>query len=252
MSDALLALGDGLAEAGGTHVALAATGVDGQPLDTLREDRCTLLLVNARPSKAMPGRKTAVRACAWSAARVPHGLRRPRCVPARPAYAVRARTRSRTSLVRARARGQPPAADAGGATRTLSRVASDVPGTSGRARHAAARVAGPPHAATLAALAQGTLRAQRGAVERARSGRGAAQQRCLLAARLGQRDDLSAPRTRVRTAIAERVRPGAADLARLAAIGTAMTRFPTARQLAAWAGMCPGKAARAGKRRRAP
>ena len=66
VTEELLALVDWLAEHGVTHVALEATGVHWKPLYNLLEDRFTLVLVNARHIKAVPGRKTDVRDCEWS------------------------------------------------------------------------------------------------------------------------------------------------------------------------------------------
>ncbi len=58
MTPDLLALGDWLGANGVTHVAMESTGVYGQPIYNLLEDRFTLLLVNPQHIKAVPGRKT--------------------------------------------------------------------------------------------------------------------------------------------------------------------------------------------------
>ena len=73
MTADLLELADWLQAAGCTHVAMEATGVYWQPLYNLLEEQFTLLLVNARHIKAVPGRKTAVRDCAWLADLLRHG-----------------------------------------------------------------------------------------------------------------------------------------------------------------------------------
>lgn len=80
----LLALGDWLAAAGCTPVAMEATGVYWKPLHNLLEEQFTLLLVNARRLKAVPGRKTNVKDSEWLAALLRHGLLRGSFVPARP------------------------------------------------------------------------------------------------------------------------------------------------------------------------
>src|SRR5207247_1097036 len=62
----------------------------------------TLLLVNARHIKAVPGRKTDVKDCEWLADLLRHGLVRASFVPARPQRELRELTRYRTALVRER------------------------------------------------------------------------------------------------------------------------------------------------------
>src|SRR5215210_2245179 len=84
MTADLLALADWLAAAGCTHVAMESTGVFWKPLYNLLEDRFTLLLVNARHIKTVPGRKTDVRDCEWLADLLRHGLLTGSFVPERP------------------------------------------------------------------------------------------------------------------------------------------------------------------------
>ena len=67
MTDDLLALSDWLVEAACTHVAMESTGVYWKPVFNLREGHIEVLLVNAEHVKAVPGRKTEVRDCAWLA-----------------------------------------------------------------------------------------------------------------------------------------------------------------------------------------
>ena len=56
----LLALHDWLKASGVTHIAMESTGVYWTPVYYALEDDFTLLLVNARQVKAVPGRKTDV------------------------------------------------------------------------------------------------------------------------------------------------------------------------------------------------
>ena len=74
MTADVLALAEWLAGAGCTHVAMEGTGVYWQPIWNLLEDRFTLLLVNARHVKAVPGRKTDVKDAEWLADLLRHGL----------------------------------------------------------------------------------------------------------------------------------------------------------------------------------
>jgi len=59
---------------------MEATGADWKPLWNLLEDRFALLLVNARHSKAVPGRTTDVRDAEWLAELLRHGLLKPSLV----------------------------------------------------------------------------------------------------------------------------------------------------------------------------
>jgi transposase len=120
----------------------------------------------------------------------------------------------------------------------------------------------------LAQLAKGRLREKLPALQRALVGRFGAHQRFIVAEQLAHVDYLDAAIERVSAEIAQRVRADDALIDRLDAIpgigryvaetlladaaqrapGTDMSRFPSARHLASWAGMCPGNRESAGKR----
>jgi len=68
MTADLLALSDGLAALGVTQIAMESTGVSWRPVfNLLEEEERTIVLVNARQVKAVPGRKTDVKDSAWLA-----------------------------------------------------------------------------------------------------------------------------------------------------------------------------------------
>jgi transposase len=263
MTEDLLALADWLGEAGCTHVALESTGVYWKPLFNLLEGGFELLLVNARHTRAVPGRKTDVRDCEWLADRLRHGLLRASFVPERPLRELRELTRYRTSLVRARtAEANRLQKTLEGANIKLAAVATDVLGKSGRAI-LAALVAGEADPPAMADLAQGRRRAKRPQLERALVGGVGGHQRFLIAQHLAHVDFLDAACAQVSAEIAARLRPVQAALDRLdtipgvgrevaealvAEVGVDVARFPTAKHLASWAGMCPGNHERAGKR----
>jgi transposase len=64
----LLALSDWLTEHQVTHVAMESTGVYWRPVYNVLEADFTVMVVNARHIKAVPGRKTDLRDAEWIAA----------------------------------------------------------------------------------------------------------------------------------------------------------------------------------------
>jgi transposase len=264
MTDELLQLADWLLAADCTHVAMERTGVYWKPVWNLLEGQFTLLLVNARHVKAVPGRKTDAKDCEWLADLLRHGLLQGSFVPERPQRELRELTRYRTSLIQERsAEVNRLQKTLEGANIKLGDVATDIMGLSSR-QMLAALAGGETDAAAMAQLAQGRLRDKLPGLERALVGRVGSHQRFLLARQLAHIDFLDASIAEVSAEIAGRLRPCEAKLERLATIpgvgrrtaellvaeiGTDMSRFPTSGHLASWAGMCPGNDESAGKRR---
>jgi transposase len=261
----ILALADWLTVHEVTHVAMESTGVYWKPIWNLLEEQIELLLVNARHVKAVPGRKTDVRDCEWLADLLRHGLLTGSFVPDRPQRELRELTRYRTSLVRERtAEANRLQKTLEGANIKLASVATDILGTSGR-EMLAALVAGERDGHALAQLAHGRLREKIPQLEQALVGDLGPHQRFLIAQQLAHIDFLDQTIARVSDEVAERVRADEEAIARLDTIpgvgrsvaevlvaegGTNLTRFPTANQLASWAGLCPGNHESAGKRQR--
>jgi transposase len=94
----LLGLADWLLRERWTHVASESTGVYWRPVFNLLEGQCEVILVNARPIKAVPGRKTDVRDREWLADLLRHGLLKASFLPPLEIREVRELTRYRQTL----------------------------------------------------------------------------------------------------------------------------------------------------------
>jgi transposase len=260
----LLRLGDWLAEAGVTHVAMESTGVFWKPIWNLLEDRFTIVLVNARHVKQVPGRKTDVSDAEWLAQLMQHGLLQPSFVPPTPIRDLRDLTRHRTSVLHERTRAvnriHKILEDA---NIKLSAVISDLMGVSGRAM-LRALVAGETDPVALAELAHAKLRATPAVLQAALTGRVRPHHRFLLRALLDHVDFLDGQIARLDAHIEDQLRPFVAELALirtipglkhragesvLAELGPAMDQFPSAAHVCSWAAICPGQNETGGKRR---
>jgi len=248
---------------------IESTGVYWKPVFNILEGLLTVILVNARHIKAVPGRKTDVRDCEWLADLLRHGLLKASFIPPPEIRELRELVRYRQTVVTEHT------AVANRITKLiesanikLGQVASEVLGLSGRLM-LRALAAGETNAEKLAELAQGKLKSKKSELRRALAGHLTPVQRWVLAELLTREEELEAARTRVETRIGEEVAtcadpfvpeamallesiPGVGKRTAqtiVAEIGVDMSRFPSAKHLASWAGVCPGNHESAGKRK---
>ena len=247
-----------------TDVVMESTGVYWMHLYDLFESVTTPVVVNAAHVKKVPGRKTDVNDAQWLAELHAHGLLRPSFVPPKDIRELRGLTRYRTKLVATRT-----------ATRNrtiklletagikLSSVISDSFGKTGRAiLNGLAEGKATP--AELAANAKGSLRDKKPELERALEHRLSVPQRELLTMLLRAFDSTDALIAEVELKLTERTAsrsnaiskldaiPGINPLAGitlLAETGFDMTVYRNDGHLTALAGLAPGNAISADKRR---
>jgi transposase len=265
MTRDLQAMADWMAAQGVTHVAMESTGVFWKPIYNILEGRFTVLLVNARHLKQVPGRKSDIRDCQWIAHLLQCGLLKGSFIPERAQRELRDMTRHQAQLADEK-------------TRTVNRihkvledaniklasVATDILGVSGRAM-LSALIEGERDSHKLANFAQRQLRGKIPELEKALEGHVTTHHQFMLRLlwkQLAQEEELIAE---LDARIDEYVRPFAEKIERLdavpgvdrrvavtvlAEIGTDMKPFPTDEDLASWAGICPGNNVSAGKRKR--
>jgi len=265
MTADLVELRQWLAQEQVTHAAMESTGVYWQPVFNVLEGHLEVWVVNAQHIKKVPGRKTDMKDAEWIAQLMQCGLLKPSFVPDCQQRELRDLTRQQTKLVQQR-----NAVDnriqkvLETANIKLGSVASDVLGVSGR-KMIEALIAGEKDVSKLAELAHKRLRAKIPQLQRALEGEITEHHRFLLRQLLDQYDFLEKEIARVSErlgavaphsfraaveqldAIAGVAERGARAL--LAETGTDMSRFPTHKHFASWAGRCPGNRESAGKRK---
>jgi len=267
MTRDLRALADYLQALGVTHVAMEATGVLWKPVWNVLEGRFTLLLVNPRHLKKVPGRKTDVTDAEWIAQLLQCGLLRGSFVPPRAVRDLRDLTRLRAQLAgehtRIANRLHKLLEDA---NIQLAAVASDLLGKSGR-KMLRALLAGETDVEKLADLALKRWRAKIPQLRLALEGHCTEHHRYLLGRLLSHLGYLERQTEELSRRIAERLDALLPEEAQqrldripginrktienvLAETGMDMAVFPDEHHLASWCGMCPGNEESAGRRLR--
>jgi transposase len=263
MTAELLRLEAWLTELEVDQLALESTGVYWYPIYNLLEEGRTVLLVTPQHIKAVPGRKTDVRDSEWLADLLRHGLLAPSFIPPKPIRELREVTRYRKQLVYERTQYANRLQKVlESANSKLAVVASDSLGVSGRAM-LEALIAGEQEAAQMAEYARGRMRRRIPDLRQALEGRVSSHHRFLLRPILKHIDGVDQELLEVEQQIAVSLQPyeeasrllqpipgiGApAAAALISEIGVDMSRFPSAKHLASWAGVCPGNNQSGGKR----
>lgn len=247
------------------RVVMESTGVYWKPVYYPLEGLfAELWLVNAGHVKNVPGRKTDIADAEWLADVAAHGMVRPSFVPPPPIRELRELTRYRKTQIVVRAqeiqRLDKVLQDAG---IKISSVASNVLGVSTRAM-IEALISGERDGAVLAEMAKARMRSKIPALTVALVGRFATHHGAVARAILDHIDFLDDAIARLDKEVAGRLGEHQASVAVLETIpgvgrkaaetivaetGADMSRFPSATQLCAWAGVAPANHESAGKHR---
>lgn len=245
-----------------TVVVMEATGDYWKPFYFVLQEALNVELVNARDAKNLPGRKTDVSDAKWLAELAAYGLLTPSFVPEEATRHLRDLTRTRKHYAdeqnREYSRLEKSLEDAG---IKLSSVASNMTLVSVR-RILEAMVDGERDPRALTELVHVSMRKKSAELIEALTGRFTAHHAFMVRVHLDTIDYLDQAITTIEEHIEEVIAPfqPARDAlmtipgisttvanAVIAEIGTDMSVFPTAGNLASWAGVCPGQNESAGR-----
>lgn len=246
-----------------SHVVMESTGSYWKPVFNVLETSVNVVLVNARQVKNLPGHKTDRKDGKRLAHLLRHGLIRGSFIPPKPIRELRDLTRRRKQIIAdgtsERNRIQKVLEDA---NVKLASVLTDLFGVSGQAM-LEALLEGRATNEEIAELARGVLRRKVPQIIAAlEDHRMSDHHRFLVRQGLRHLDFLEQLVLQLDAEILKKLEPYRDQFQRLQAIpgvkassaaslvaelGTNPEQFPTAHQLASWAGICPGNNESAGK-----
>jgi transposase len=247
-----------------SHIAMESTGIYWKPIYHILEDKFSIMLVNARHIKYVPGHKTDKKDSAWIAKLLLGGLLKGSFIPPAINRDIRDLYRYKKKLI-----GQTVAEQnrlhkvLEDANIKLSSVMSDLFGKSGTLMIKAI-IQGETNAYRLADLACGSLKKKRAELIKALQGNIRDHHRYMLALHMEALDNLYRLIAEIEDRIDTLLEGFRADIALLetipgvkketataiiAEMGNDMSQFPTAKHLASWAGLSPGNNESAGKKK---
>lgn len=251
------------------HIAMESTGIYGQPIYEMLEPcfqgEVSILVVNARHMKNVPGRKTDIRDAQWIATLLRAGLLKGSFIPERPIRELRYLTRYRKSIVHditSQKNRVDKFLQSSGFRFTA--FLSDAFGVSGRniIRHLMTH--GSIDRESLDKCLKTQTRKRIDEILVALNGSLSQHQRSFLRMIFEHLESLEQHRRHVEDAIAEEIMkheeafsllcsiPGidvTAAAAIIAEIGTDMSAFSDSQHICSWAGLSPGNNESAGKRK---
>jgi len=264
-TSSLIELRTWLQSVGVTHIAMESTGIYWKPVMKILETAgFTILVVNARHIKYVPGHKTDKKDSAWICKLLLAGLLKGSFIPPVSIRDLRDLTRYHRKLT------QIISADKNRIIKTLedgniklSMVLSDVNGASGTAIIEAI-IAGERDTVKLMLLCKGGIKASPENIQKALEGRLTNHHQFMLKTLQESIKRTEITKLGIEARIEELLKPYAEEIALLdeipgvgkqsageiiAEIGTDMSVFPDAKHISSWAGMCPGNNESAGKKK---
>lgn len=265
----MAALRDWIVSCNCHHVAMESTGIYWQPIYEILEDAysgdITLLVVNARHMKNVPGKKTDMRDSEWIATLLRAGLLNGSFIPDKQIREFRYLNRYRKSIIRditsQKNRVEKFLQSSGF---RLSTFISDIFGASGRNIICHLIQHGCIDRESLDSCLKTKTRNHINEILVAVNGTLSQIQQDFLEMLMDHYDSLKSHLAEIETALEEAMAPFSlhieqltsiyginttASCAIIAEIGTDMSYFKTAEHICSWAGLCPGNNESAGKRK---